>query len=161
MGIDQPLTGLSAAKASMISTLSPFGLFLYVGGNKLIRLKSSEPPRTPCIVCVSASTAPLYHDHDVVVAYCSVKSNCKRVVAVRCRLLWNQVEVIFYPIIASLLDRYLGGPKHFASQSTLERSCEGFSLKSALDVKRPSVLLDSDIHSPVPGIGKANRLVPR
>lgn len=52
-GLEQRLTGLTAAKASMISTLRPFGLFLYVGGNRLIRFKSSEPPRTPCVVFVS------------------------------------------------------------------------------------------------------------
>lgn len=92
------------------------------------------------------------------VAYCSVKSDCKRVVAVWCRLSRNQVEVILDPVIAGLLDRYLGGPKHLASQSTLKRSCERFSLVGTLDVERPGVLLDFDVHAPVPGVGETNFL---
>lgn len=125
----------------MRSRRMPLGRSFQVGGNKLIKLKSSEPPVAFCIELVHVTRI-----FGLFVSYGSVESKHKGIVGVGSCLLGSQGEFMLHPLICNALGSDLSYSKDFAA-ARLEGSSEG-ALVRTLHVEGSRVLLRTNIDTP-------------
>lgn len=135
------LTGPKSFKACIKSRRMPLGRLFQVGGNRLIRLKSREPPDAFCKGLVH-SIEPFRSW----LTYRSIKGQHKGVVGAGSLLLWGKGEFMLHPVICNTLRRDLSGGKDFAVAG-LKGGSER-ALVRALHVEGSRVLLRTNINAP-------------
>lgn len=103
------LTGPKSFIACIRSRRMPFGRSFQVGGNKLIKLKSREPPDAFCVESVHGTQ--FFH---FFMSYRSIESQNKGVAGAGSLLLGSERKFMLHPFICNTLRGDLSNSKDFA-----------------------------------------------